>query len=110
MHHHGRALKQVEKPWIATAKVIDPHGRVDQNQAGFSARRRGAAFNAGCVPPNRARRLALSLSMSAFNPSLNMAVRSIGPTNLVALASNSSSMLTVVRMFSPLGRHEHIII
>ena len=102
MHHDGRALKQVDKPRIATAKVIDPNGRVDQNQAGFPVRLRGAAFNAGCVPPNLARRLALSRSMSAFNPAFRMAVRSIGPANLVALASNSSSMLIVVRIFTPL--------
>jgi hypothetical protein len=37
--------------------------------------------------------------MSALSPSLTMAVRSIGPASLVALASNSSSMLIVVRMF-----------
>jgi hypothetical protein len=105
VHHDGRALKQVDEPRIAAAKVVDPHGRVDQNQAGFSVRLRGAAFNARCVPPNRARRFALSLSMSAFNPSLKMAVRSIGPANLVAFASKSSSMLTVVRMIllSPVG-------
>jgi len=101
MHDGDRSLEQVDKPWIATAKVIDPHGRVDQNQAERSCRLRGAAFNVGWVPPNRARRLALSRSMRAFNPSLTTAVRSIGPANLVAFASNSSSILIVVRMCSP---------
>jgi hypothetical protein len=103
MHHDDRSFQQVDKPRIAPAKVIDPHGRVDQNQTGLPLRLRGAAFNLGCVPPNRARRLALSRSMSAFKPALTMAVRSIGPASLVAFASSSSSMLIVVRMFSPPG-------
>jgi hypothetical protein len=59
---------------------------------------RGAAFKSGCVPPKRAKRLALSRSMRARKPSLTTAVRSIGPVSLVAFASNSSSMLIVVRM------------
>jgi hypothetical protein len=101
VHDDDRSFEQVDKPWVATAKMIDPHGRVDQNQAGLPWRLRGAAFNVGCVPPNRARRLALSRSMSAFNPSLTTAVRSIGPASLMAFASNSSSILIVVRMFSP---------
>jgi hypothetical protein len=101
MHDDDRSFQQVDKPWITTAKVIDPHGRVYQNQAERACRLRGAALNVGWVPPNRARRLALSRSMRAFNPSLTMAVRSIGPANLVAFASNSSSILIVVRMFSP---------
>ena len=84
MHDHVGSLQQIDKLCIATAKVIDPHGGVDQNQTGPPWRLRGAAFNVGCDPPSRARRLALSRSMSAFNPSLSMAVRSIGPTSLVA--------------------------
>ncbi len=74
-----RSFQQADKLRIATAKMIDPHRRVDQDQTGIPWRLRGAAFNLGCVPPSRARRLALSRSMSAFNPSFTMAVRSIGP-------------------------------
>jgi hypothetical protein len=103
MHDDDRSFQQIDKPCIATPKVIDPHGRVDQNQTGLRWRLRGAVFNVGCVPPNRARRLALSRSMRAFNPSLTMAVRSIGPTSLAAFASNSSSILIVVRILSPPG-------
>jgi len=101
MHDDDRSFQQVDKPRIATPKVIDPNGRVDQNQTGLPRRLRGAGFKVGCVPPSRARRLALSRSMRAFNPSLTMAVRSIGPASLAAFASNSSSMLMVVRMISP---------
>ena len=60
MHRNDRALQQVDKRRITAAKVIDPDGRVDQNQAGLSRRLRGATFNSGCAPPNRARRFALS--------------------------------------------------
>lgn len=98
MHHHGRTLQQVDKPRVATAEVIDPHRSVDQDQAGRSVRLRGAAFNASWTPPIRASRLALSRSISAFKASLKTAVRSMGPVSLMALASNSSSMLMVVRM------------
>src|ERR1035438_6318116 len=103
MHDDDRSFQQVDKSWVTTPKVIDPHGRVDQNQTGLPWRLRGAAFNVGCVPPSRARRLALSRSMRAFNPSLTMAVRSIGPASLAAFASNSSSILIVVRILSPPG-------
>ncbi len=49
------------------AEVIDPDGRVDQDQDGCPVRRRGAAISAGWVPRSRARRLALWRSMSAAN-------------------------------------------
>jgi hypothetical protein len=94
MHDDDRSFQQGDKPWIASAKVIDPHRRVDQNQSGLPWRLRGAAFNLGCVPPSRARRRALSRSMSAFKPSRTVAVRSIGPASWVAFASNSSSRHT----------------
>jgi hypothetical protein len=103
MHHHGCTLKQGDKPKIATAQVIHPHRRIHEDQAARSARLRGAAWSSGCVPPKRASRLALSRSIKAFKLSLKMAVRSIGPINLLALASNSSSMLSVVRMLLLLG-------
>lgn len=35
MHHDARSLQQVDKSWIASAKVINPHRRVDQNQTGL---------------------------------------------------------------------------
>lgn len=103
IYDDGRSFQQVDKSRVATPKVIDPNGRVGHNQTGRFKRLRGAAFNVGCVPPSRAGRLALSRSMRAFDPSLTMPVRSIGPTSLAAFASNSSSMLMIVRMISPSG-------
>jgi hypothetical protein len=99
MHHDLRSFQKLGKLSVSRAQMVNPHGRVDQNQAGLPWRLRGAASNLGCDPPSRARRLALSRSISAFNPSLSTAERSIGPASLVALASSSSSILTVVRMF-----------
>ncbi len=60
MHHDGRTLQQVYQARIATAQVVNPDRRVDQDQADVPDRLRGAAFSAACVPPKRARRLALS--------------------------------------------------
>jgi len=37
MHADLRSLQQVDKPRIATAKVIDPHRRIDQNLAAINA-------------------------------------------------------------------------
>jgi hypothetical protein len=71
---------------------------VDQNRGGRPWRLRGAAFNRGCAPPKPAKRLALSRTTSAFNPSHAIAVRSIGPTSWAVFASKSSSILIVVRM------------
>jgi hypothetical protein len=81
MDRHSRTLQQLDQPRIAPTEVIDPDLRIDQDQAGFPERLRGAVFSADCVPPNRARRLALSRSISALSASLSMAVRSIGPVN-----------------------------
>jgi hypothetical protein len=106
MHHDNRPLEQIDEPRVAAAEVIDPDCGVDQDQAGFPMRRRGMAWIEGCDAPSRASRLALSRSMSAFRPSLKRAVLSIGPVSLTAFASNSSSMLTVVRMASSHGRRQ----
>jgi hypothetical protein len=98
VHQDLCSLKQRDQPCVASPQVIDPHRGVDQDQAGFPVRLRGAALREGWVPPSRARRLALSRSMSALKPSLKMAVLSMGPTSLAALARSSSSTLMVVRI------------
>ncbi len=48
------------------------------------------------VPPRRARRLALSLATSAFNPRRTSVVFSLTPVNSAAFSSNPSSMFNVV--------------
>ena len=59
MNNHLGALEKRDQLRIAAAQVVHPHRRVDQDQDFVSARLRGAAFNAGWVPPRRARRRAL---------------------------------------------------
>lgn len=102
--HQGRGpLQQVHEPGVTPTQVVNPDRGVDQDQVEFPARRRWAASSEGCVPPSRARRLALSRSINAFKASLRRAVLSMGLTNLLAFSSNSSSMWTVVRTFPPWG-------
>ena len=98
MHDDLRPLQQADPLRVAVAQVVNPQGRGGLDQAAFPCRLRGAAFSLGCDPPSRARRLALSRSISAFKPSASIAERSIGPASLAAFASRASSMLTVVRM------------
>ena len=57
MHDDHRTFQKVHKLRVAAAKMVNPHGRVDQNQAALPWRLRGAASNLGCDPPSRARRL-----------------------------------------------------
>ena len=47
--------------------MVDPDGRINKDHA--TARRRGGTLSAFCVPLKRARRLALSRSINACNPS-----------------------------------------
>jgi len=61
-------FESLGKATIGAAQMIDPHRRIDQDHGLDRCRRRGATFNAGCVPPSRARRLALSRSTSARSP------------------------------------------
>ena len=42
-----RALQQLGQLSVALAQVVNPHGRVDQDQGAVPCRLRGAAFNAG---------------------------------------------------------------
>lgn len=47
MHDHSRTLQRGDKPRVATAQVIHPHRRIDEDQAARSARLRGAALSSG---------------------------------------------------------------
>ena len=98
VNDHCAPFQQIDKLSISTAKMVDPHRGVDQDQVPISWRRRGATFSFGWLLPSFARRLALSRSMSAFRPSRNNAERSSEPVSLMALASRSSSRFTVVRI------------
>ena len=82
------------EPVIDSSQVINPDGCVNQDQVG-SWRLLGASSNCGAVPPNRANRRAASRSMSATRPARSNALRSLMPVSSSALASSSSSSVTV---------------
>ena len=69
MHHDTAPIEQFRKSSIASAQVVHPHRRVDEDQRLIPDRLRGAALRFGCVPPSRASRFALSRSIRALNPS-----------------------------------------
>src|SRR5450432_3329797 len=79
-------------------EVVDPDGRVDEDHAPAADRLRGTGKIRGCVPPSRASRRALSLSIRALRPSRSTVERSCVPVSLTAFASSSSSNVTVVRI------------
>jgi hypothetical protein len=98
VHDNRRTVEQRNERGITTTEMIHPDRGINQDQAMRSERLRGETFILGSEPPRRARRLALSRSISAFSPSRRTAARSIGPIKLIALDNNSSSILMVVRM------------
>jgi hypothetical protein len=83
--------------------VIDPNRRIDQDHA-EPGRRRGIGFKSGSVPPRSANRRALSRSISALSASRTSADFSLIPVYAWALATNSSSSASVVRMGLPFLR------
>jgi hypothetical protein len=83
---------------LALAKVVNPYRRVGEDHIAAEERLLGIGSSCGWVPPSLASRKALSRSMSAFSPSRSTAERSRPPVSLVALASRSSSSVTVVRI------------
>src|SRR3954469_4069378 len=81
---------------VLAPQMIDPDRAVGQDH--LPKRRRGGAFNLGEVPPNRARRRALSRSINALSASLTRADFSSMFVRSWAMASISSSRVMVVRM------------
>jgi hypothetical protein len=72
------AVEQAGKVCVVVAQVIDPHRGVDQDQCSAD-RRRGTDVSSGSVSPRRARRRALSRSISAVSPSRTSSVFSFIP-------------------------------
>ena len=54
---------------VASTKMIDPDGGVDENQRRRLERLRGIACIFGSLPPNEASRFAASRAIKAFKPS-----------------------------------------
>jgi len=84
------------------AQVIDPDGRIREDQCGFTLRpfdlRRRTGLSSGIVPPKEANLRALSRSIRALRASRSSAVFSPTPVNSCARRTRSSSKATVVLM------------
>ena len=89
-------LEQRNQPRVSLTQMVDPNRRVDEYQGLIRWRRRGVTARFDWLAPSLARRRALWRSISAFKPSRNNIERSVDPVNLIALASSSSSIFTVV--------------
>src|SRR5690348_17314662 len=88
-------VKMLAQFLVYRAKVVDPNGRIGENQ--FSrALRRGIFFNFGIVPPKEANLRALSRSIRALRASRTNAVFSAIPVNSWAMRTRSSSSARVV--------------
>jgi hypothetical protein len=80
MYEDLAGLKQARQNNVATAQMINPDRRIDQDHVGFG-RRRGTGCNFGSLPPRLARRWALSRSINAVNAARINAERSFKPVN-----------------------------
>ena len=82
---------------IVRPQMVDPYGRIRQDQSS-STRRRGISASSGMVPPRAASRREASRSIRAFNPSRTSAVLSCTPVSSCAMRTRSSSSAKVVLM------------
>ena len=84
-------FQQCDQPSIATAKMLDPHRRVDQDQTLLPARRRGTAANLGCVPPSRANITGISSQSDDLLGKLIQILHEVNPTaRRIAIVLNES--------------------
>src|SRR5229473_6214578 len=92
---HG--FQELHKGRILLAQVVYPYRRINQHAFYRPAvRLRGMAFRLLSVPPNAARRRALSRAMSATRPACKTSVFLVKPLNLRACSSSVSSIINVV--------------
>src|SRR5579864_4280044 len=87
--------------FVARTQVVNPDGRVSENQS-LPGLRRGMFFNPGIVPPRDASLRALSRSIRALRASRINADFSATPVNSWAVRTRSSSSATVVLMEAPM--------
>lgn len=78
MNKNVTSLKDFGEYAAASAKMVDPYRRIDENHLGLNLRR-GGAFNPGSVPPSRASRRAASRSTKALKASRISADFSFNP-------------------------------
>jgi hypothetical protein len=97
VRQHLRIAQERNQTIVAVAKVIHPYGGVNDDHAARVLRRR-AGSSCGSEPPSRAKRRALSRSISAASASRISAGFCEMPVMRCASASNRSSKVTVVRI------------
>src|SRR4029077_3866492 len=100
MDHNVPLVKMLTHFLVSPTEMVDPNGRICENQFGLT-RRRGIFFNSGIVPPSDANLRALSRSMRALRASRINAVFSVTPVNSWAMRTRSSSSATVVLIKTP---------
>jgi len=106
MNAHLPLFQQTHQGFIFSTQMIHPNRGIDQHHADYPTKsdcRLGIASNSGSLPPNNAKRRALSRSINAFRLSFSKAVFSWIPVNSTALAYNSLSIFNVVRIKSSNG-------
>ena len=74
------SFEQLRKGRVTVAEMLDPNRRIDQDHAPAD-RRLGGALRSGSVPPRRAKRRALSRSISALSASRIRLDFSLSPVN-----------------------------
>ena len=89
-------IQQCSKLDFPIAEMRNPHRSVNENHSSLPARLRGIVCSSFSVPASLARRLLLSLAISASRPSRTREVFSSMPVNFAAFWSRSSSMFRVV--------------
>ena len=93
-------VEQCGERLVARPQMVDPDRRIGQDHAALD-RRRGGGVRPGWLPPRRAKRRALSRSMSALSASRTRLDFSFKPVSAAALATSSSSKARVVRICRP---------
>jgi len=108
VHQHPSGTEEIDKRRVPAAQMIYPNRRINQDHAGRD-RRRGGAFSAPSLPPSRAKRRALSRSISALSASrtkLDFSVKAgkgLSLGNELIIQSNCRGMLGS-------NEHEYIIV
>ena len=89
--------QQAFQPQVSAAQMIDPNRSINKDhRLGDRLLRMRVSF--GSVPPNSARRRALSLAIRAFRPMRTSAVFSETPVSFAAFLRSWSSIISVERI------------
>jgi hypothetical protein len=99
MRENDAEIEEVHERLVRSVQMMHPDRNVDQDHPRFDRRLEGM-LRLGSLPPKRASRRALSLSIKALSASRTNADFSRSPVKAWALANNSSSSASVVRIIA----------